>query len=239
MEIEYRRISSADQDTARQEVLIQELGVEQVFIDHTSGKSTNRPELTRMMHFVREGGMVIVESISRFARNTRDLLYIDSVDRLGRNYEAIKEEWRRLTHEIGADVVALDVPDLFDSRKFRAQGDVGELLEDQMLSLLAWVAEQERKKILTRQREGIEIAKREGKYKGRKPVEVPHFSRHYARYLRREVSKAALARELGISRPTLDKLIKAQQEGDASASPSFGLSQVVGYCWLKTISPSN
>ena len=74
MKIGYIRISTTDQNTARQEVLMEELGVGQVFIDRMSGKSTDRPELKRMMNFVREGDVVMVESISRFARNTRDLL---------------------------------------------------------------------------------------------------------------------------------------------------------------------
>ena len=74
MKVGYIRISSADQNTARQEVLMKELGVEQVYIDKMSGKNTDRPELKKMMSFVREGDTVIVESISRFARNTRDLL---------------------------------------------------------------------------------------------------------------------------------------------------------------------
>lgn len=191
----YIRVSTKEQNEARQVEKMKDLGVPQrhLFVEKQSGKDFDRPKYQALCLILREG----------------DLLYIDSVDRLGRNYEAIKDEWRRLTREIGADVVALDMPELFDSRKFRAQGDVGKLLEDQMLSLLAWVAEQERKKILSRQREGIEIAKRAGKYKGRKPVKVPDISRHYDRYLRREVSKAALARELGISRPTLDKLFAA------------------------------
>ena len=74
MKIGYIRISTADQNTARQEVLMKELGVEQVYIDRMSGKNTDRPELKRMMNYVREGDTVIVESISRFARNTKDLL---------------------------------------------------------------------------------------------------------------------------------------------------------------------
>ena len=74
MKIGYIRISTTDQNTARQEVLMKDLGVEQVFIDRMSGKNTDRPELKRMMNFVREGDVVIVESISRFARNTKDLL---------------------------------------------------------------------------------------------------------------------------------------------------------------------
>ena len=80
MKIGYIRISTADQNIARQEVLMRELGVENMFIDRMSGKNTNRPELQRMLSFVREGDTVIVESISRFARNTRDLL--DLVEQL-------------------------------------------------------------------------------------------------------------------------------------------------------------
>ena len=80
MKVGYIRISTTDQNTARQEVLMRELSVEQVYIDRMSGKNTDRPELQRMMHFVREGDIVIVESISRFARNTRDLL--DLVEQL-------------------------------------------------------------------------------------------------------------------------------------------------------------
>jgi len=91
MKIGYIRISSADQNTARQEVLMQELGVEQVFIDRISGKDRNRPELVRMMEFVREGDTVIVESISRFARNTRDLLEL--IDQL--SAKRVVAVWRR------------------------------------------------------------------------------------------------------------------------------------------------
>lgn len=194
----YIRVSSKDQNEARQVEKMRELGVSErhLLIEKQSGKDFNRPVYQGLCQMLRQG----------------DLLYIDSVDRLGRNYEAVKDEWRRLTREIGVDVVALDMPDLFDSRKFRAQGDVGKLLEDQMLSLLAWVADQERKKIRQRQREGIEIAKREGRYKGRKPVHIKDFSRHYQRWVRHEVTKAALARELGVSRPTVDRLIREARE---------------------------
>lgn len=80
MKIGYIRISTTDQNTARQEVMMKELGAEQIFIDKMSGKNTDRPELKRMMNFVREGDVVIVESISRFARNTKDLLEL--VDQL-------------------------------------------------------------------------------------------------------------------------------------------------------------
>ena len=92
MKIGYIRISSADQNTARQEVLMQELGVEQVYIDRMSGKNTERPELQRMMNYIREGDTVIVESISRFARNTRDLLeLIDYLNRKNVEFVSKKE----------------------------------------------------------------------------------------------------------------------------------------------------
>lgn len=193
----YVRVSSKDQNEARQIEKMEALGVTEKnrFIDKESGKDFDRPQYQEMLKYLRPG----------------DLVYVDSIDRLGRNYDAVKREWNYLTREKKVDVVALDMPEIFDSRKFKEQGEVGRLLEDQMLSLLAWVAEQERKKILARQREGIAIAKREGKYKGRKPVSIPDFERHYQRYMRREVSKAGLARELHISRPTVDRLIRERQ----------------------------
>ncbi len=134
MNIGYIRISTADQNTARQEVLMQELGVDQVYIDRMSGKNTDRPELKRMMNFVRNGDTVIVESISRFARNTRDLL--DLVEKLtakGVEFVSKKE--------------AIDT--ITPSGKF-------------MLTIFGAVAELEREYILQRQREGIAVAKAAG-----------------------------------------------------------------------------
>lgn len=142
MKIGYIRISSTDQNSARQEVLMKELGVEQVYIDRISGKNTNRPELQRMMNFVREGDTVIVESISRFARNTKDLL--DLVERLTeKNVEFVSRK----------EAIDTTTP----SGKF-------------MLTIFGAVAELEREYILQRQREGIALAKENGVYKGRKPI---------------------------------------------------------------------
>lgn len=198
----YVRVSSKEQNEERQVEKMRQLGVDEhnLFIEKQSGKDFDRPAYQGMKRMLREG----------------DLLYIDSIDRLGRNYYAVKNEWNQLVHGTGINVVALDMPDVFDSRRFRKMGDVGKLLEDQMLSLLAWVAEQERNKIRQRQREGIAIAKREGKYKGRKPITIPDFERHYVRCVHHEISKAALARELSISRPTLDRLMK-EYEAKAAA----------------------
>ncbi len=147
MRIGYIRISSADQNTARQEVLMQELGVDQVYIDRMSGKNTDRPELKRMMNFVRAGDTVIVESISRFARNTRDLLEL--VEQLAqKQVEFISKK----------EAIDTSTP----TGKF-------------MLTVFGAVAELEREYILQRQREGIAIAKANGVYTGRKPIEHPQF----------------------------------------------------------------
>ena len=148
MKIGYIRISTTDQNIARQEVLMQELGVDQVFIDRMSGKNTDRPELKRMMTFVREGDTVIVESISRFARNTRDLLEL--VEQLtSKDVEFVSKK----------EAIDTTTP----SGKF-------------MLTIFGAVAELEREYILQRQREGIAIAKSNGTYKGRKPIERPEFN---------------------------------------------------------------
>ncbi|PGK02531.1 recombinase, partial [Bacillus cereus] len=88
-----------------------------------------------------------------------DLVYIDSLDRLGRNYNGVITEWKFITRELKADIVVLDNETLFDSRKFKGMGDMGKLMEDQFLSLLSYVAEQERNKIRQRQAEGIAAAK--------------------------------------------------------------------------------
>lgn len=147
MKIGYIRISTTEQNIARQEALMQELGVEQIYIDKISGKSMNRPQLQKLLSFVRDGDTVIVESISRFARNTKDLLEL--IERLNAkqvNFVSKKE--------------ALDTTT--PSGKF-------------MLTIFGAVAELEREYILQRQREGIAIAKANGVYKGRKRIERPEF----------------------------------------------------------------
>ena len=151
MIIGYIRISTTDQNTARQEVLMKELGAEQVFIDRMSGKNTDRPELKRMMSFVREGDTVIVESISRFARNTKDLLEL--VEQLAK---------KRVEFVSKKEAIDTSTP----TGKF-------------MLTVFGAVAELEREYILQRQREGIAIAKQNGVYKGRKPIEHPRFNENY------------------------------------------------------------
>ncbi len=148
LKIGYIRISTTDQNTARQEVLMQELGVEQVYIDRMSGKNTDRPELKRMMNYVREGDVVIVEAISRFARNTKDLL-------------ELVEQLTEKQVEFISKKEAIDTTT--PTGKF-------------MLTVFGAVAELEREYILQRQKEGIAVAKQNGVYKGRKPIEHPRFN---------------------------------------------------------------
>ena len=176
--VAYVRVSTAEQNEARQREALAIRGIDKWFIEKASGKNTDRPEFQRMMDWVREGDTVYIHDLSRIARSTKDLL--DLLDVL---------------REKGVALVS-------DKESIDTSTATGKLL----VTMVAAINEFERANLLERQREGIAIAKREGKYKGRKAVTVPDLPRHYERYQRREVSKAALARELGISRPTLDKL---------------------------------
>ena len=175
MKIGYIRVSTEEQNTARQEVLLRELGVDEVFIDKASGKNADRPELTRMMEYVRRGDTVIVESISRFARNTRDLL--DLVERL------TEKQVEFVSRKEAIDTTT-------PTGKF-------------MLTVFAAVAELEREYILQRQREGIAIAKEQGKYTGRKPRPLPdNFERVVARWRTGEITAAEAMRQTGLKANT-------------------------------------
>ncbi len=180
MKIGYVRASTTDQNTARQEVLMEELGVDQVYIDRISGKNTERPELKRMMSFVREGDMVIVESISRFARNTRDLL--DLVEQLTR---------KRVEFVSKKEAIDTTTP----SGKF-------------MLTIFGAVAELEREYILQRQREGIAIAKTKGIYKGRKPIERPEFKQVVTLWRRGTITAVEAMKRLDMKPSTFYRKVK-------------------------------
>ena len=176
----YIRISSADQNTARQEVLMHELGVDQVYIDRISGKNTDRPELKRMMNFVREGDAVIVESISRFARNTRDLLEL--VEQLAqKNVEFVSKK----------EAIDTSTP----TGKF-------------MLTVFGAVAELEREYILQRQREGIAIAKENGVYTGRKPIGHPQFTEITALWHSGAITAAEAMRRLDMKPSTFYRKVR-------------------------------
>ena len=188
MNIGYIRVSTQEQNTIRQEVLMQELGVDEVYIDRMSGKNTNRPELKKMMDYVRRGDTVIVESISRFARNTRDLLEL--VERLtAKGVEFVSKK----------EAIDTTTP----TGKF-------------MLTIFGAVAELEREYILQRQREGIAIAKEQGRYTGRKPRQAPDFYRVVAQWRRGEITAVEAMRTLKMSKTTFYR--RVQQATNCSAS---------------------
>jgi len=182
MKVGYIRVSTAEQNTARQEVLLEELGVSRVYIDKMSGKSADRPKLKEMLEFVREGDMVVVESISRFARNTRDLLeLVDMLTEKGVEFISKKENIDTTT----------------PAGKF-------------MLTVFAAVAELERGYILDRQREGIAIAKSEGKYKGRPPKKIDEdlWNELYARWKNGEITAVEFMKKVGLRKSAFYERVK-------------------------------
>lgn len=159
---------------------MQELGVERVFIDRMSGKNTDRPELKKMMGFIREGDTVVVESISRFARNTKDLLeLVDQLSAKGVEFISKKE------------TIDTSTP----SGKF-------------MLTVFAAVSELERHSILQRQREGIAIAKANGVYHGRQPIVRPEFEAVVSLWRKSELTAADAMKRLDMKSSTFYRKVK-------------------------------
>lgn len=191
MKIGYIRVSTKEQNTARQEELMKSLGTDKVYIDRLSGKDTDRPALQEMMNYVREGDSVTVESISRFARNTKDLL--------------------ELTEQLDNKHVQ------FISQKENI--DTGTPAGKFMLTVFGAVAELEREYIRQRQREGIEIAKEQGKYKGRPVKQIEDFEAVYNQWKKGEVTAASASRQLGVSRSTFYR--RADGYGNNSAPADF------------------
>ena len=152
----YIRVSSKDQNEDRQLIALNEVGVERknVYLDKKSGKDFDRPQYKKLLRKLKKD----------------DLLYIKSIDRLGRNYEEILQQWRVLTKEKGIDIVVLDMP-LLDTR--RGKDLMGTFLSDIVLQVLSFVAENERTNIKQRQAEGIAAAKAKGVKFGRPPLPLP------------------------------------------------------------------
>ena len=180
MQVGYIRISTVGQNTARQEVLMRELGVEKVFVDRMSGKSADRPELKAMMAFVRQGDTVVVESISRFARNTKDLLeLVEQLTAKGVEFISKKE--------------AIDTTT--PTGKF-------------MLTIFGAVAELERGYILQRQAEGIAIAKQQGIYQGRRPIVHPDFEKTAALWRDGKITATEAMKRLNMKPSTFYRKVK-------------------------------
>ncbi len=202
----YIRVSTKDQNEQRQLHKMMERGVEarRIFVDKASGRHFDRPQY----------------QLLRKILNTGDIVYIDALDRMGRNYDEVIAEWKYITRELQADIVVLENETLFDSRKFREMGDMGRLMEDQFLSLLSYVADQERKKIRQRQAEGIAVAKSQGKHLGRPPFNLSALSQKqliiieetYAKWKKREITSVRFMELLELKKNTFYKILKEYEE---------------------------
>ena len=177
--IAYVRVSTRDQNEARQIEALKEYEIDKWFKEKVSGKNTvSRNQYLEMMDWVREGDTVYVTDFSRLARSTQDLLKtIDSFKTKKVNLKSLKEDLDTST----------------------ATGKL-------MVTVMAAINEFERENLLERQAEGIALAKQRGAYKGRKRIEVKDFGKYYEEYMQRKVSKSALARQLGISRPNVGQI---------------------------------
>lgn len=191
----YIRVSTAEQNESRQLVTMTAAGVPipNIYIDKASGKDLDRPAWHALMAALQPG----------------DRLLIDSLDRLGRNYDDVTREWRRLTRDMGVSVKALDL-DFFDSDSFAAMGDMGRCVEDMLLSLMAYMAASERDKMLRRQAEGIAVAKAEGRYHGgiKHQFDPAAIAAANSALASGRGGKAEAARILGVHRNTIDNMLK-------------------------------
>lgn len=192
MKIGYVRVSTKDQNEARQIESMSENNVDKIYMDKMSGKDFNRPEYQRMISELKEGDVVVLHSL----------------DRLGRNYDMIIEEWRKITKEIKANIIVLDMPLLNTTT---GQDDLtGKFIADLFLQVLSYVAATERENIRKRQAEGIAIAKAQGKYKGRvrKVIEPAIYESARALYDLGEITKKAFADMCGVTQPTLNRIMR-------------------------------
>lgn len=168
-----------------------------MFIDKSSGKNFARPQYQAMLLIIREG----------------DIIYLDALDRLGRNYTGIIDEWNYITRNLKADIVILENENLFDGRKFKTMGDLGKLLEDQFLSMLSYIADQERDKIKQRQAEGIIIAKNKGIKFGRPKKEITSlFMEIYFDWKQKKITSKESMKILQMKPNTFYRRIKEYEE---------------------------
>ncbi len=182
MKVAYVRVSTVEQNEARQVEALEKHDIEKWYIEKVSGKDTNRPKLKEMLEFVREGDTIYIHDFSRLARSTKDLLEI--------------------VEQLGAKKVNL----VSNKENLDSSTPTGKL----MLTMIAAINEFERQNLLERQAEGIAIAKKEGRFKGGqvKRIDEDRFNAAYEQYQMRKINKKEMAELLEISRPTLDKLLK-------------------------------
>lgn len=182
MKVAYVRVSTVEQNEARQIESLNKHNIDKWYTEKVSGKDTNRPKLIEMLDFVREGDTIYIHDFSRLARSTKDLL--DIVERLT---------------DKGVHLISL-----------KENIDTSTPTGKMMLTMIGAINEFERQNLLERQKEGIAIAKAEGKYKGRKEITFTdeEFNQAFTEYQSRAITKKELAEKLNISRPTLDKILK-------------------------------
>lgn len=193
MEYGYVRVSSITQNIERQIKEMQERNINKknLFIDYQSGKNFNRIEYQRLKKKLKKG----------------DLLFIKSIDRLGRDYQMIIDEWSELTKIIGIDIVVIDMP-LLDTR-IENKNLVGTFISDIVLQILSFVAQNERENIKQRQAEGIRIAKEKGVHFGRLPMNLPNnFKEIVNKYAKKEITIKEALNALNMSRTTFYKYSK-------------------------------
>ena len=189
----YVRVSTREQNEERQLLAIQqvEIHIDQIFIDKQSGKDFNRPAYQKLLHTLTEG----------------DLLIVKSIDRLGRDYEEIIEQWRYITKEIGADIRVIDMP-LLDTTL--SKDLLGTFIADLVLQVLSFAAENERENIKQRQREGIEAARVRGVQFGRPSVIIsPEVKQTILQYKQKKISLQVALQQSGLSQGTFYRVMKS------------------------------
>ena len=188
----YIRVSSTDQNEDRQLIALHEVGVtdKNIYMDKLSGKDFNRPQYKKLVKKMRPG----------------DLLYILSIDRLGRNYEEIQNQWRILTKEIGIDICVIDMP-LLDTRTCKDL--MGTFIADLVLQILSFVAQRERENIKKRQEQGIAAAKAKGVHMGRPVKDVPdNFGKLVKLWEKKKIPLEQVLQECGMTEATFYRRLR-------------------------------
>ncbi len=189
----YIRVSSKEQNLDRQLQAMQEYGINErdIFADKKSGKDTDRPQYQALKQVLRSG----------------DVLVIKSIDRLGRNYDDIKNEWNDIVNNIGANLEVIDMPVLNTTNKDMAL--MGKVVTDVILTLLGYVAEQERTFIKQRQREGIDIAKAQGKFAKANKIQAPeNFKELFKKSANGEMTHTQAMKQLNLNKTTYYRIAK-------------------------------
>ncbi len=200
----YIRVSAKDQNEARQVAALagRDIPSENMYMDKQSGKDFQRPAYRRMLKRLGAG----------------DVLFILSIDRLGRNYDEILEQWRVITKQKQADIVVLDFPLLDTRARIEGQELTGRFVSDMVLQVLAYVAQQERENIRTRQAQGIAESKRRGVRRGRQPTPLPpDFDELFQKWQRGEINRKEVARRCGMDISTIYR--KLRQSGICLGTP--------------------